>query len=373
MAFAVTGFATVAQNWISKQIASNFYAKAPFLAILGALTIGNNAKTSLNIGRPDSGEILSGKMISVGEKKKLQGINSYLPRIQGFTTSNTKSMGVRDTMPTTANPTTASHGQAGQNAAKFNWTHLKTPILIWHEDKIRAGQDGTKEGQAISMAQLIDEATEVGLQDLNDTLITQVWTGNPADQTADLWDTQSGINQALDTGNVYGNVDRAVGGNAVWRSQKDTALTAVDIRKIIDDANLTKLVRVKGNGINCVLTTTALYQQFKAQILASRAGIVLDNGLPEFAKMGVKKEVLQVDGAYVMYDPGCSANNVCCFDLSVWKFMVHPQANFRVSKFTDISEQSEGAKDADQAFAHLRYMLTCDNPFLNVRYTAIGT
>jgi hypothetical protein len=65
---------------------------------------------------------------------------------------------------------------------------------------------------------------------------------------------------------------------------------------------------------------------------------------------------------------------VCGFDLTAWKFMTNPRNNFRVSRFVDISENSEGAKDADQAFVHLRYMLTCDNPAIAaVKYTAVGT
>lgn len=375
MAFAVSGFATVAQNFISRSISSNFYSKAPFLAILGALTIGNQRKNSLQIGRPNSAEILSGKTISPIEKKKLGSINSYMPRIQGFKTNNTKSMGVRDTMPTVANPTTNSHGQAMQNAAKFNWTHLKTPILVWHEDKERASQEGTKEGQGLSMAQMIDEATEVGLQDMVDTVQTQVWGGNPADQTADLWDQQCGVLQAGETANVYGNVDRSVGAHAVWRGVKDTVWRAVDVAGLLDDINLTKGLKVVGNGVNLLLTTTAIFSQFKAQILASvgPSGVMAD-GLPEFAQMGVKKEVLRKDNCYVMYDPGCPANTVAGFDLTTWKFMANPRSNFRVGRFVDISENSEGAKDADQAFVHLRYMLTCDNPAVGaVKYTAVGT
>src|SRR5690242_19401379 len=133
MAFAVTRYATVAQNYISKQIASNFYAKAPFLALLGALTIGNNKKTSLEIGRPNSGEILSAKALSPAERKNLRGINEYVARIQGFKPNNTtaRTGSGYGNAPTVANPTTNANSQVGQFGAKFKWTHLDTPILIW--------------------------------------------------------------------------------------------------------------------------------------------------------------------------------------------------------------------------------------------------
>src|SRR2546423_1424319 len=103
MAFAVEGFATIAQNYISRGIASNFYPKLIFLTALGAATLGNNNKDVLEIGRA-SGEILAGKMISPAERLTLGTVNGYQPRIQGFETNNSKWMGARDTMPTVANP-----------------------------------------------------------------------------------------------------------------------------------------------------------------------------------------------------------------------------------------------------------------------------
>jgi hypothetical protein len=313
-------------------------------------------------------------MVSPVERKRLGTINFYLPRAQLFATANSayRAGGTgRVALPDVASKTTLSHGQAMQGAAKFGWTHLDTPILVWHEDKIRAGNEGTKEGQSIAMGQLIDEATEVAIQDHLDKLATDVWTGNPSSQSADLWDAPLGLVQAVDTANTYGNVDRST--EALWRAQKDTTFTAVDITKIIDDANLTKSVRVKGRGVNCILTTTALYQQFKAQIL-SQGGVVLQNGpLQKFAKMGVTMEVLQKDNCYITYDPNCPASNVFALDTSVFKFMLHPQFNFKTTPFVDNTKTGIAKEAYDYAYLQSRFMLTCDNPFLQVRYTAIGT
>jgi hypothetical protein len=374
--FPVSGFNTVAQNFISRGVASNFYSKSTFLAVLGALTLGKNKKKDmLSIGRPDGGEILTNGMVSEIQRKKLGTVNAYLPRVQGFSTSNTaaRTGSGRVTLPDVANKTTASHGQANQFAAQFKWTHVDTPILIWHEDKIRAGQEGTKEGAAIAMGQVIDESTEIASQDQIDWLATKVWTGGGAiTQTNDLWDEPLGIVEATKTNNTYANVDRTVTGNSVWQSQVDSTFTAVDAKRLVDDANLTKGLRVKGQGADLILTTTALYQQFKQQVLAG-GGVILQNGLPEMAKLGVKKEMLQIDNVLITYDPNCPANSAVVFDTSVWKFMVHPQFNFRVTPFVD-NTTTGIAKDAyDYAYIQTRFMLTCDNPFLNVRYSALGT
>jgi hypothetical protein len=373
MAFAAERFSTVAQNFISREVASNFYKKAQFLAILGALTLGNQKKTSLDIGRPNSGEILSGGIVNPIQKKRLGTVNAYLPRVQKFTTSNSayRTGSGYVSLPTVANPTTNAHSQATQFAAEFRWSHLDTPILVWHEDKIRAGQEGTREGQGIAMGQIIDEATEVAMQEHIDKLAGDIWTGNPSSQNTDLWDSPLGITQALATTNTYARVDRNT--ESTWRSNLDSTLKAVDVNRIIDDANLTKQLRVKGNGINLLLTTTDLYQQFKAQILAS-GGMILQNGLPiDMAKMGVRKEVLQKDNVLITYDPSVPANNVAAFDTSVWKFMLHPQFNFHVGKFIDNTETGLGKEAYDYSYVSTRFMFTCDNPFLNVLYTAIGT
>jgi len=374
MAFAIEGFATVAQNHISRNIASNFYPKLPFLSALGAFTLARNNKTALNIGRPKAGEVLSGRVVSPAEVMNLDGFNAYQPRIQRFETSNSKWMGKYDTTPTVANPTTNAHSQAMQASALFYRCRLKTPILIWHEDKNRALQKESRQGKGIAMAQLIDEATEIAYQEHVKELNDKIFNGNPTDQTADPWDQPLGILQALDTANVYGNVNRALPSNAAWRAQKDTTLKTANIKTILDDANVTKRLRVlgPGTGADLIVTTPSLYLTFKDQVRAN-GGVVLQNGIPEYAKFGYKQEVLQMDNAYIIYDESVPANNVFALTMATWRFAIKPGKNLTVSKFVDLSDKTEGAKEADQAFIETEFIFSCDNPFLNVRHTAIGT
>jgi hypothetical protein len=226
MAFAAERFSTVAQNFISRGVASNFYKKAQFLAILGALTLGNQKKTSLDIGRPGSGEILSGGMVNPIQKKRLGTVNAYLPRVQKFTTSNSayRTGSGYVSLPTVANPTTQRALAGDAVRREFRWSHLDTPILVWHEDKIRAGQEGTREGQGIAMGQIIDEATEVAMQEHIDKLANDIWTGNPSNQNLDLWDSPRGSLQALATTNTYARVDRNTESDVA--SERDSTLKA---------------------------------------------------------------------------------------------------------------------------------------------------
>jgi hypothetical protein len=379
MAFAVTGFSTVAQNFISRQIASNFYKKAPFLSVLGALTIGNNNKDSLEIGRPNSGEILTGGIISPLERKRLGSVNSYLPRVQLFETTNSayrqgSGHDGRTSLPAATNyNANASHGEAMQGAAEYRWCHLDTPVVIWHEDKIRAAKEGTAEGQAIAMGQIVDEATEIGMQDHLKKLATDIWDGSltQTQQGYALWPNPHGILEIVAATGYMARVDRST--ETLWQAKVNSTLKPVDIRKIIDDANYTQGLKIYGSGADLLMCGTTLYQQFKAQILA-QGGTVLLNGLPAMAKMGVRKELLQIDNTLVMYDPFITdVNTVVAFDTTTWKFMIHPDFNFKVGKFINNAETGLNKELFDFAYISTRFMFTCDNPRLNVKYTAVGT
>lgn len=373
MAFALEGFQTRIQKHISKKISSNFYKKSVFLAILGALTLNNTKRDSLSIGRPDGGEILSGGEVSQVERKRLASVTAYVPRIQAYKTNNTQARTDNGLgpLPAVANASTNSHSGATMAGGEIHWTHIDTPILIQHEHKIAAGREGTEEGQAIKMAQVVDEAERVARQDHLDWLAEKVWTGSPGNQAAYLWNEPAGIVDALSTTNTYARIDRST--ESTWASQVVSTATAPDINKIIDYANLDLEIAGKGNGINLILTTGSNYKQFKNQILSqSGASAVLSSGLPEMAKMGVRKEMLQKDNVLITYDPFCPANTVCCFDTSTWKFMIHPEFNFKVTEFTDNTKTGIGKEPYDYAYIQTRFMLSCDNPFLNCRFSNVS-
>ncbi len=373
MGFATEGFKAVAQDHISRNIASNFYNKLPFLAALGSFTVTRNKKTPVNIGRPDEGTILTGAVLSPGDMMNVQNFNAYKPRIQRFETNNSKWMAKYDTNPTVSSPTTNAHSQAMQATALFYAAELKTPILVWHRDKERALQTSGKEGQGIAMAQIIDEATEIAYQEHVKVLNTGIWSGNPSSQTDDPWDSPLGIAQMFSTSNTYGNVDRSDSGNAVWRAQVDSTFKAVDLARLVDNINLTKKLRTKGTGCDLLVTTPDLYSSFKAQASALSGIRSLPEGLPGMAKWGYTGEAIMKDNVAVIYDETCPANNAFAFTMRTIRVMFRPGKKLTVTPFTDISTQTEGAKNADQAFITTELIFANDNPYLGVNYSALGT
>jgi hypothetical protein len=384
-----SGFDAVCQKYIqSKPIASNFYKKSTYAAILGALTIGNQQKDSLSIGRPGIGEILSGANIPEIQRLRLGSINEYVPRIQGFKTQNTRELDVYDDLPGTVNQTTNAPSQADQYGAGFRWGEIVTEIKIWHEDKMRWLEEGTADGAGLAAVDGLQHATEVAIQDHIDALIENLWNGNPASQTASLWKSAGGnpfvspgaclgVMQMTSATNTYGRIDRSNAANAtLWAASVDSTLTTDNVQAIIDDFKYTKGLSDTGSGPYLMIVPNNQFVKFKAQAKASHTIIEqMPDGLVKMAKMGALSDCIRVDDFYIVREPWLTTNGftqtVVILDASTIKVMFHPKRNFSVGKFTDQTDYGDNPSDLDRAFIRTRFMHTNDNPVRSARYTAI--
>lgn len=384
-----SGFDSVCQKYIqSRPIASNFYKKSALAAFLGGLTLGNQNKDSLSIGRPGTGEILSGADVPKAERMRLGSMNEYVPRIQGFKTQNTRELDVYDDLPGTANQLTRAPSQADQYGAGFRWGELVTEIKIWHEDKMRWLESGTADGAGLAAVDGLHHATEVAVQDHIDGLIENLWNGNPASQTASLWKSATGnpfsspgaclgVMQMVAATNTYGRIDRSNSDNAaLWAASVDSSLTTDNVQAIIDDFKYTKGLSDTGNGPYLMLVPNNQFVKFKSQAKASHTIIEqLPEGLIKMAKMGVTSDVVRVDDFYIVRDPWLTTNGyttyVICLDTSTLKIMFHPKRNFSVGTFKDQTEYGDNPTDLDRAFIRTRFMMTNDNPVRSAKYTTI--
>lgn len=387
--FATSGFDSTCQKYIqSKSIASNFYKKSALAAILGALTMGNQNKDSLSIGRPGVGEILSGANIPAIERLRLGTINEYVPRIQGFKTQNTRELDVYDELPGTANRQTRSHSQADQYGAGFRWGEIVTEIVIQHEDKMRWLEEGTKDGAGLATVDGLQHATEVAIQDHLDALIEGLWNGNPASQTASLWKAAGGnpfsspgfclgVMQMTSATNIYGRVDRSNADNAaLWASSVDSTLVTDNVQSILDDFKYTKGLSDTGDGPYLMIVPNNQFVKFKAQAKKDHTIVEqMPEGLIKMAKMGVTSDVVRVDDCYIVREPWLTTNGytstVIILDASTLKIMFHPKRNMSVGPFKDQTDYGDNPADIDRAFIRSRVMFTNDNPKRSARYTAI--
>lgn len=388
--FPISGFASTCQNYIqSKNIASNFYKKSALAAILGALTLGNQSKGSLDLGRPGVGEILSGAVIPEIEKLQLGTINGYVPRIQGFKTQNTRELDVYDELPGTQNRQTRSHSQADQYGAEFKWGEIVTEITIQHEDKMRWLKSGTRDGAGLAAMHGLQHATEVGMQDHVDALIEGLWSGSPASQSASLWKSANanpftspgfclGVLQMTSATNTYGRIDRTNADNAaLWASYVDSTITSDNVQGIIDDFKYTKGLSDTGDGPYLMLCPNNQFVKFKAQAKASHTVIEqMPEGLIKMAKMGVTSDVVRVDDFYIVREPWLTTNGytttVVILDASTLRIMFHPERNMSVGPFKDQTEYGDNPADVDRAFIRSRVIFSNDNARRSARYTAIA-
>ncbi len=396
MGYAVEGFGAVAQDYISRTCASTWYQKDPLLTLL-ALKAGKDNMGGLQIGRSGYGEWLRGVPINPMRKMNIQGINSYRPRIQQFVTSNTKIMAARDTEPTVSNPTTNSQSQAAQATALFHWTRQDTPAIVWHTDLERAlASSNTADGQGIAVGQVVEESTQVALQEHLSQLSARFRYGTVTNQSVDPWTDYSGLlTDAMgSTTNTYGNVDRnSISSSSPWIPNVVTTAFARDIQQIVQYANMDLRCKAVGNGVNLIGAGSTNYKIFKNQIL-SRGGVVIQNtadsrfALAPNAKYGVTMEVCLFENAYVVWDPfldsveatnattgaalySAQPNTVYAFNLDVMNLILHPQRNVTVKPFVDLSDKAQGAIDANQSFVTTNAILAVDVPRVNAVFTNV--
>jgi hypothetical protein len=274
-------------------------------------------------------------------------------------------------MPTVSNATTDSQDQI-LGTAKFNWVRKTTPIIVWNESLFRAMETGVSGAKGKAVANVLETAADAALNKHIDAWATAFWTGTPASQSSDPWSDVSGLTDALgSTTNTYGNVDRSVAANAQWVPQLVTSARSAILSEIIDEANLTLNCGIVGRGVDVILTTPALYRQFKAEARA-KGQTVMVNGMPEMGEYGFKQECLRFDNSYVMFDPLCPAGYVACLNLETWKVILGSKQNFSVGKFVNLPDYSEGAKDAHQAIIDTRMIVSCDNPKVNCLFTNVS-
>lgn len=385
--YAISGFATLSQKFLGKNVASQSYAKSALMYFLAGY---NPAGDLLSIGRPDESTIFAGVPLSAADLSTLVDKASYNPRIQGFKTNNTQVVGARSSNPAVANPTTASQGQALQNTAQFYWMmYMKTPIEVWQFDMDMAIQGKEGDGLGLAVGSVVEGASRIGMEEHVDQLAARLLYGSPSSQFVQPNDDLQGIITAGTANNLYGQVDRSgLDADDPWNAVTVSSAFPRDIYKIVQDINIKQKFSVYGGGVNLILAGGDNYITFKNQILARQkdAGIVTTPagmGLPTMAKMGVEREVLRADNVYVMHEPfldTCYANQagtttplytaqpgyVVCLNTRLIKLLFHPKYKMKVSPFVDLSDKARSAPMTTQSFITTAAILACDRPRVGV-------
>lgn len=348
-----------ANEYVRSQLYSGVYSRLPLLSLLAHKGGTAGALGGGESGRPSVGAII-GSMPDKADLESLRGSTQAHVRWQTGTNTAVKNLTIKGTTVSPGNDYQADVVQT----ALFSWSKKQAAINI---PRVYADMAQGK----FAVGKLVRESSDMALNDLYDDLAQELITGSPSDQSLDLWDAQAGLDDAVDSGNTYGRVDRSQSANAQWRGKEVSDATAATL-DIVEDANLTQGVANKSDGIEVIFTGNALYKKFKAQANAEQQ-LITTTGTPDEAMIGFLKESFKYNGVIFTFDPKIAAGVVYALRPSDFCFEVHPGQNFRVSPFRDGTDDGQfGEADAMTAKITLMYRFYCKQPWNQVKYTNVS-
>jgi hypothetical protein len=282
-----------------------------------------------------------------------------------------KNLTVRDTTATVSTPTSNSQDQK-RKTGFVQWSHKQNAVIVWH-GTLRVARGKYK------IASVTSDAVGIGVQDMFDNLIDELWKGSPTSQSAELyWDSQSGVNDVCSTTNTLYGIDRS---SVTCFDSKRVTSGKTAALALIDDANVTQGIQDVGNGVSLCLLPRDLYLTVKAEAL-TKGGTLIHKNTPEASKFGQRSESIMYGDVLITYDPGLKdysattgdpdmSDNVFMADMGDWIFQTNSGMNFKMGEFVNLALYAEGAIDADQAILDLEYRFWSSKPWTSILYTAV--
>jgi len=364
-----TGIRAYANERYIPKMVSRQYTRSPLLGMLVKRGGGDGEL------RPNSLNIVGGgNVMTSARRAAIAGSYQVNVFLQYTTVGGQKWMSARDTEPALSTPASAGGSQdQTRKSAYFRAAELHGEIIVWKNTTL-LGQGRYAIGSAV------DEALNVGAQDHLDEFIKQLYVGDPADQTADIWSLPSGLNQICDTDNTYGGLDRTVSpANTTWQGRRVTTNTTAALA-IIDNANITQAMQDVGTGIDTFLVNKAAYLTIKAEAL-SKGGILIHRGTPEAARLGLAREAVFYGDVLITYDPwlknytdesvdlSAAAVGLTMGDLVLETFDGH---FFTAGEFVDVGKYARSGLHAKRAIMETHFLFWTEKPWNHILYTAVS-
>lgn len=333
------------------QLLSRQYSRDPMLGFLMANEggVGNL--------RPESLNLVGGKSLPHSKREELLGsyqVNYFWQTGTGAT-DQTANLTATSNVPSMTTPATNSQAFL-RKSAFFKWTKKMTEVLVWNvTTELAAGQ--------FALGDALLEAQNIGMQNHFDSLIQEIYVGDPTDQTADLWDEQPGIINAIDDNNIYGGIDRSLSANIGWRSFRDSTARSAT-RSLVDTYHIdiigsyTKSVQEISDGFDLVIWNRDAYLAVKAEAEA-RGPVINVNDVPEYAASGIKMEAFKYHNTFHTWSPNlkdwtgiASGNpNLSAYalftNMGEWCFRTNPKMGLhKVGPWTFEGQYVRGGADA---------------------------
>lgn len=307
------------------------------------------------------GTLVGGGNMSRAQRMEVMGSESVSWGVQTGTVTSVKNLTSRDTAATLSTPTTTSQDRL-KKMTTVRLTHKQVECIIWNSTF------NANKGEYKIMS-VVDDAINIAMQEVFDSLITELWVGNPSDQEAEYWSEQLGVDLVCRTSGVLYGLDRT--GTFFDGHRDSTSGTAA--LAMIDEANISEGIQDKGAGVDLCLANASAYLKLKAEALA-KGGFIMNPSMPQAVEYGMKQEAILYGNVLITYDPGLldySAISTFDNDLSTavfmtkigdWCFQTCNGKNFSVGEFVELSKYSVGGYDARRALIDLQYRFWVYHP-----------
>lgn len=370
-----TGLQSLIQTHVSDRLKSTLFNRMPLFYFLFAR---DGQKTGPDgIGIPKTSMFLSGVETAKARREEILSSRVYEPIVQTTApaASDGKVLSMYDTMPNRSSWTTATPSSYFTRP-RVKWVERADPYKVPNKE-IRTTRSAGKNEIAAwkAVGSLFQAETTSVIAKHTEWWNQSIWgttgSGAPSNEDNTVWDAIHSIQNALHDSNTYCGVDRSVGANSYWRSNRTTAATVADFETIINQCNYDFGLSKKGTGVDLILVDGTNFKKAKSEAKAKGHTLIKSgDAIPNMGRFGFSRELVQIDNTYIVYDPECPSGHVAALNLATWTMAIHPDANFKVSEpFDQTKVQGD---DATTGQIRTEAMLVCEVPSLNAYYTNVA-
>ena len=356
-----TGNSALALQKYRGKLLSQLYLREPMLGVL----FGEKAGTGDL--RPNSFGLVGGANLPMAERARILGgyQDNFFWQTGTGATNQTENLSATDTMPSMTSPSTNSQAFL-RKSAFFKWTKKVTQVLVWNvTTELSAGEF------VIANAKM--QASEIGMQNHFDSIADEIYVGTPADQTADVWSAQPGINDVCDDDNTYGGVDRSQSANVGWRGKRYTTSTSpsINLKNTLEIqliGSYTNSPLDVSTGFDLVVWNRSAYLSVRQQA-EIRGQVQTIQSMPQFKEVGSKMEGFVKDQTMNTYSPRlknwAATVDSAYPDLSAaalftrsgdWLLCTNPgMGYFKETPWVNLAQYTTGGSDAQQMFVQTGY------------------
>lgn len=324
-------------------------------------------------GRPGS-SVMIGRKLSSAKSKTLRGSTQAQIQFPLGKVGGGKYIGVDDT----ASSAGTARSNRKKKTAYISWFEHEQPIALENQIIDAAG------GQFSILGSQIEDATGLALEEQLEQLATDMYTGNPSDQTAEIWNAPVGLDQWIHKSNTLGGIDRSDATHQYFRGQHSTASLTLSLSLIdticlegVDDGSsgtTTPLANI-GSMADVVILPNAGYNKIKQEALSRNLGQrVTGDSLPKGGLVGYLDEFVNYNGKIIVMDPYAAASSMYILDSQTWMMELFAGKNFAVQKFQNLRELQPGTGQPDLTTSAVvtKGRVLCFEPVKNFRGTAVS-